>query len=544
MGATATAVPAGEGAFGPKLAVVTGGAVMTWLEPGGGDAHRVRFARFSGGAWSAASTIAEGASVFANWADVPVVGEAADGTLVATWPRRSGDGTYTYDVAVAVSRDGGATWADRGVAHDDGTETEHGFVSMVPTADGVRAFWLDGRQTGGHGHGHGEGTGAMTLRAAHLADAVTGGALIDPRVCDCCSTDATRASGGAVVAYRDRSDDDIRDIRVVREIAGGWSEPIVVHDDGWQVFGCPVNGPAIAADGELVAVAWFTLAGGRARVRLAFSDDGGASFAPPVDVDGARGTRVPIGRVDVSLAGADAIVSWVAADREDGGIYIRRVSPDGLVGDEVRVADTSPERSSGFPQLAVVSDDMLLVWTRPGEEAGLGTRVFAASSIPDARRSPAVQPEPETPPGLVGELAPDYAAERIASGGVTLAGLRGQPVLLNVWATWCEPCRHELPELDALRARFGDAGLRVVAVSVDGDAGAAELTDFMAKRGLGLEVWHDPTDRASSIFGITQLPATFLIDAEGRVVWRSVGLVRADDAALVEMIEQRLAAGR
>jgi hypothetical protein len=220
--------PAAAGAMAPNLAATAGGWLMTWVEPGSGG-HRVRFARFAAGAWNAPSTIAEGAAIVANWADVPSVAAAADGALVAHWAEASTD--EAYDVVLARSEDGGASWRRLGVPHRDGTRTEHGFVSLVGEGAAVRAVWLDGR------------AGTTALRSALVGVSIGEEEVIDARVCDCCGTAAIATEGGTLVAYRDRSGDELRDIATARRASEGWSEPSAVHGDGWKIAGCPVNGP-------------------------------------------------------------------------------------------------------------------------------------------------------------------------------------------------------------------------------------------------------------------------------------------------------------
>jgi hypothetical protein len=163
------------------------------------------------------------------------------------------------------------------------------------------------------------------------------------------------------VAYRDRSETELRDIRVLRRVNGAWSAPVPVHADGWQIEGCPVNGPAIAAQGNQVAVAWFTGAQSRERVSVAFSHDGGARFGAPLAVD--EGT--PLGRVDLVLDDAgNAMVSWL--ERGDAGsarVLLRRVRPDGTRSAPIEIARTSSARASGFPRMVAVGADVMLAWT-------------------------------------------------------------------------------------------------------------------------------------------------------------------------------------
>jgi hypothetical protein len=359
--------PAGEGAVAPNLVQVGDGALLTWLEPAdpsdeSSDAvYRLRFAGFDGDAWGPPATIVEGRDLFVNWADVPSIARAADGALVAHWLQRSGADTYAYDVMLARSTDGGGTWKRLGAAHDDGTKTEHGFVSLVPQTHGVRAFWLDGREMGGHG------AGDMTLRTALVGESISAGVVLDPRVCECCSTSAVMTTDGPLITYRDRSAAEVRDIFVVRFAKGAWTAPQRVHDDKWTISACPVNGPAVDARGRLVAVAWYTAAN-RPVVRVAFSGDAGATFGPPITVDDGW----PVGRVDVVLdPSGHAVVCWLAKGPHRGAIMLRRFSADGRTSSPMLAARASVARSGGFPKMVAVGRSLLLAWTEDGDTTRL-----------------------------------------------------------------------------------------------------------------------------------------------------------------------------
>jgi hypothetical protein len=183
--------------------------------------------------------------------------------------------------------------------------------------------------------------------------------VLDPRVCDCCQTSAARARDALVVAYRDRSAAEVRDVATVRYAGGRWSEPAIVAADGWVINGCPVNGPAVAADGARVAVAWFSAPGDQGRVQVAFSSDSGASYAAPVRVDDGR----PIGRVDVVLlASGDALVSWIEQAAPGAEVRLRTVSPSGRRGPALTVAPSSEARSSGFPRMERAGPEVVLAW--------------------------------------------------------------------------------------------------------------------------------------------------------------------------------------
>ncbi|HEX8704685.1 MAG TPA: sialidase family protein, partial [Myxococcaceae bacterium] len=233
--------PAGPGAMAPNL-VASGPdeLLLSWLEPEQGaagkpQAHQLRFSRWKAGTWSPAVTLARGEGLVANWADFPSLVRGPKGSLVAHWAERSGTSPYAYDVILGRSAGDGKSWQRLGPAHDDKTQTEHGFVSLLGEAAGVRAFWLDGRETAGAEGHEDHGAGAMTLRTAVLGKGLTGAEVLDSRVCDCCGTSAAMTSGGPVVVYRNRDEGEVRDIFILRRTKQGWSQPRAVHADGWKV---------------------------------------------------------------------------------------------------------------------------------------------------------------------------------------------------------------------------------------------------------------------------------------------------------------------
>jgi hypothetical protein len=365
-------LPAAAGSRYPHLSGLTGGpVVVSWLEPTGMDAHELRFATWRSGAWSAPRVAAQGAGWFVNWADFPSVVPVSADFWGAHWLQQASAAGYAYDVRTSTSVDGGTTWSTPDSPHDDGTPTEHGFVTLLGHGGQLHAVWLDGRRTAG-GHGSGSGSDAMTLRHAVVArDGRRAGSdeEVDERVCDCCQTDAAATDEGIAVVYRDRDADEIRDIALVRLGDEGWSDPVHVHDDGWKIDACPVNGPAIDASGRHVVVAWFT-APDTPRVRVAFSADGGRTFSAPVEVDQGR----TAGRVDVVLLEDElAAVSWLAEGDRGGEIRVRALTPDGPAGAAIVVAASSVGRSSGFPQMLRVDGGLLFAWTESGGEARVRT---------------------------------------------------------------------------------------------------------------------------------------------------------------------------
>jgi hypothetical protein len=315
------------------------------------------------------TTVARGDDWFVNWADFPALAWHEQ-LGVATWLRKLGEDVHAYGVERATTADGGASWTEPQLLHGDRSPSEHGFVSLVPLPFGdFQAVWLDGRHTQGDGHGGGpHGAMALYTRTVRVSGPSGDEIQLDGRVCDCCQTDAAvLPDGSLIVVYRDRSESEVRDISYVRGkpgIPGSFSEPRTIHEDGWTFPGCPVNGPAVAARGDRVAVVWFTLGADQVpRVRLALSEDGGQRFSPPFLIDGERA----LGRVDAAfLEDGTLVISWLAraADGEGAAVWCARpVSPAGLLGESIVVSLTGGERADGFLRLAPCDGGALAAWT-------------------------------------------------------------------------------------------------------------------------------------------------------------------------------------
>jgi len=222
----------------------------------------------------------------------------------------------------------------------------------------------------------------MTLRATTLAASGALGAdvLVDDRVCDCCPTTAVRTARGVLVAYRDRSATEVRDISVARFEGGAWKPGGSVHADGWQIPGCPVNGPALATSGDVVALAWFTAARDEGRALVAFSRDGGATFGAPVRVD----EGMPLGRVDLELLpDGSAVVVWIESSKGHAEVRARRVFDDGRRGAATVLASVGADRSSGHPRVVRSGNDLIFAWRTAAPHA---IAAAVAAIPPDARR--------------------------------------------------------------------------------------------------------------------------------------------------------------
>jgi hypothetical protein len=345
--------------------------VLSWIDPLAEGGHALRFATLDGDRWSPAREVARGTNWFANWADHPSVVRLGDasGTLLAHWLVRSGDGTskYGYGLRIARSTDDGRHWTPLYQVAPADTQDYAGFVafSTVQPVPGA-AYLAPTPGTSGHvpaptspAVGHPEPQKAL-LYAHFRVEGRTAIDVLDPDTCSCCTVATAWTAQGRIVVYRDHKAGDVRDISIVRWAGPGWSQPTTIHEDGWVIPGCPTNGPAVSADGNRVAVAWFTAPAGAPRVTVAFSADSGASFGPPVPVDAGS----PIGWAGVVLTDeGDAIVSWLEGTPGGGGqVRVRRVRDGVGAGPALVVADTRAGRSTGIPQLSRSRNRLVVAW--------------------------------------------------------------------------------------------------------------------------------------------------------------------------------------
>ncbi len=335
-----------------------GDLILSWFEPRPDHRYALRAASRSGATWSEPVTIAESDKFFVNWADFPSITETATGTWLVHWLEKTATKAYAYHVKLAASKDRGRTWSAPVTVHSDTSATEHGFVAMVPLGTGsVAVAWLDGRQMT-------DSAGAMSVRTAwwNPGGTVSGETVLDARSCECCQVSMAAARGGLVVAYRDRSAEEIRDIAIVRQDGAQWSEPAKVANDGWVSRQCPVNGPSISATGDAVGVAWFTAANGLPMVKAAFSADGGRTFGKPIRIDEGN----PLGRVHFQMTGPGrGVVTWLEAEGNQAFWRVRAVGGAGADREIVTVASTSRSRDGGFPRTVLVGSDLFVAYAEP-----------------------------------------------------------------------------------------------------------------------------------------------------------------------------------
>jgi cytochrome c-type biogenesis protein len=139
--------------------------------------------------------------------------------------------------------------------------------------------------------------------------------------------------------------------------------------------------------------------------------------------------------------------------------------------------------------------------------------------------------------------APEYSAVSLQGDSVSLASFRGDVVLLNLWATWCPPCREEMPLLQQLQNQHTSRGFHVIGVSIDAAGEETRIRRFLDEHHITFSIWLDPDDRASFVFRAIGVPATYLIDRDGRISWRMLGPLSAKDTTFNNTLERALSQG-
>lgn len=377
------ATPAAAGSLGGSFTRGPDGAIwLSWVEPGAGAiaagghhakpkqadakpavANTLRIARLdpATGQWEQPQTILAHPTVPLSSADHPQVVVDGQGRLYAHWVDGAGGARVSHSDDNAASWSAPAVWT-----HASDLVEKFSFARM---ADGrVLATWLDGRARAGGK--------PQQLYTRHLGDSEASDRLIDASVCDCCQTAlAPLLDGGALLAYRGRTPDERRDIRVARLRTGAWLEPRDLATDGWKIAACPINGPRLAVDRSRAAATWFTAAEAKPRVLVSYSADAGASWLTPLRID--RGE--PVGHGDVALLQDGALLAlWI---ERDGSLWLRRITPEFTLAESVELAPAGAAATRGFPRLMLREDyaggrsaaEALVVFTRHAAPAGVRT---------------------------------------------------------------------------------------------------------------------------------------------------------------------------
>ena len=356
---------------------------ISWTE-NKSDSNYLYMSEFLNDSWNNKELIAKGTDWFVNWADFPSISfNNKSNVMLSHHLQKSSELTFSYDVNYHFFKDG--KWSDKEKLHDDETKTEHGFLSSYPYHDGFITTWLDGRNTN-YDKKHldsDHASGPMSLRSAFISSDgdVYESHLVDQMVCDCCQTSVTVSNNIPIVVYRDRSEEEKRDISISRFIENSWSKPVSINEDNWIINGCPVNGPNIASSGDRVVVSWFSASNGIPKVNMKFSRDNGETFSEKILIDDIN--NFPTGRVDVEFISSDeVVVSWLSSFDGQGSLHLRKININGNQGQIKKISNISLDRSTGFPQIEKFKDKLIIAYTESGlDYKKIKTLKFPLSSL-------------------------------------------------------------------------------------------------------------------------------------------------------------------
>jgi hypothetical protein len=334
-----------------------GSPLLSWLEKSKDGALSLRYAIRQGTKWSDPRTIVANRQFFRQPAESPSVISFANGTLLAEWVEIPPDSGEAENLYVSASKDG-VKWTAPAIAHRDRSPVQHALASLAASGDSeASVIWLEALK--------GEDAPSALKRTVVTSDGkVVKEETVDSDVCTCCPTSIARTAKGLIVAYRDHSPQDIRDIAVVRFENGRWLPSKILNDDKWQINACPVNGPAVATHDNRVAIAWYTEAQDKPRTQLALSSDGGATFTKPIPIS----TGNAFGHVSVALDDqGKAVMSWLEEDSAGDGVRVlaREVTSAGVTGPTIEVTKGA-QRNIGYPRLLQVGNEVWIAWGNSG----------------------------------------------------------------------------------------------------------------------------------------------------------------------------------
>ncbi len=329
----------------------TGAPLLSWTEEQKNGSYTLRYAVREGAKWSAPRTIAANRRFFRHPAELPGIVALRNGTLLAHWvemPEESSEKEFLY---VSASTDG-IRWSAPVLAHKDRSPVQHGLASIAATGDNEASLlWLEALEGE-------DGPVTMKRSLVNAAGQITKEESLDTDVCACCPTSVVKTARGVLVAYRDHTSEDIRDISTLRFENGRWTPSKNLNPDRWKLNACPINAAIAAATGDQVAVAWYTGAQDKPRVQIAFSKDSGSTFSKPTLVS----TGHSFGFTSMALnEDGSAMVSWLEQGANDTSILFRQVSSQGVAGPVLQIAKGT-KASLGYPRILQAGSETWIAW--------------------------------------------------------------------------------------------------------------------------------------------------------------------------------------
>jgi thiol-disulfide isomerase/thioredoxin len=463
------------------------------------------------------------------------------GEVFITWavPTPSGAAAFATDLMLARSP-GGASGFDRPVrVNDDGRPISHTFEQLLAVDDrDVYLAWLDNRTK--------EKSGAAAMFASSRDGGRTIGAnrVVDGMACPCCRPALARGPDGTLwVAWRKTFEGNVRDIVLAqsRDQGHSFSAPRLVHKDGWAFPACPHRGPSLGTDrrGRLY-LGWYT-EGTDEQPRLLFtvSDDHGQTFSPPRSLHTSTTSLPDQLRFAVHPEGA-VVAVW----EEVTGVrkrVVMRVSTDRGAAFGVQQILSEGAKAEA-PTVAIhPNGTVALGWT---EHAWPNNRlVVQFGRLTSGVKAQELSSDPYLAAGVQklsgqGAMSALYALPTLKGPPVDPAALKGNVVIVNFWATWCVPCKEEMPSLERLQRRFDSDRVRVVAVTTDQQE--EQMQAFAKSLGLSIPILIDHTREVSAVFGVRGLPTTVIIGPDGTLRGRAVGPRQWDGEAAVALVNSLL----
>jgi hypothetical protein len=173
-----------------------------------------------------------------------------------------------------------------------------------------------------------------------------------------------KTSNGLIVSYRDRSDQEIRDISHVIWNGNSWSPPQTIFADHWKIAGCPVNGPAMSSENESVYRSWYGIRDSVSHVSFVMSKNAGQDWEQPEMLD----NKMPLGRVDIASEDRNVNVSWIGKDdRDETWVKVATMDPISSKFNTTLVTKIDASRRSGVPILISTSNGLYLAYTHVDE---------------------------------------------------------------------------------------------------------------------------------------------------------------------------------
>lgn len=342
-----------------------GSPLLSWVEATSKEGfYTLKYSVRKAGQWSAPRVIIANRKFFRHPAEMPEVITLPDGTLVAHWIENPGDDEDAEFLNVSTSHDG-VKWTAPTLAHKDRSMVQHGLASTVASGEHeVSIAWLEALK--------GEDGPVSLKRTLMSADGkYIKEETLDTDVCQCCPTSIVKTNKGLLIAYRDRTKEDIRDIATIRFENGKWTSSKILNADNWKINACPTNAAASVAKGDSVAISWFTGAGAAPHVQAVLSADNGATFGKPVMIS--TGSAFGYTAITSDDQGG-AFVSWLEKSDKGAKILVRQLTSAGVAGPVVQVAEGG-RSTLGYPKIVRVGGETWVAW------AGGGSKVQTARLV-------------------------------------------------------------------------------------------------------------------------------------------------------------------